>query len=558
MKHSCSQCGSSFEVTDDDLAFYEHISPMFGGKKCVIPPPTLCPDCRVQRRMAWRNDRTFYRRKCDLTGEMFVSMYAPDAKFPVFKQEAWHGDGWDGMSFGREIDFSRPFFEQWADLNNSVPHWGVAISKCENSDYCNYCNDEKNCYLDIAAEANEDCYFNHFTKYSKNCCDCTFVYHSTLCYESIQCYNCYGLRWSQYMDDCSDCAFCFDCKGCRNCLLSINLRNKEYCILNEQHTKEEYSKKLRELNLGSFRSLQNVFSIWKTMRIEKGIYRDMYTLNCEECIGNDLKNSKNCTHCFNATNCEDSKYLYDVIDAKNCYDMNYSPYGPEASYEVTSTVGLKYSAFYMAGPYNVNCYYSHMLQSCKDCFGCIGLKHKQFCILNKQYAKEQYEELVPRLIEHMRSTNEWGEFFPVRLSPHGYNETVAQEHMPLTEEQTKERDWPWRKEIESEQQERASNLEIPDSIQGADGAIFQNVLQCSTTGKLYKIIPQELKFYRQMTIPLPRKCPMQRHKDRNELRNPRTLWTRTCTKCGKSIQTTFAPERPEKVYCEECYLKEVY
>lgn len=510
--------------------------------------------------MAWRNDRTFYRRKCDLTGSMFVSMYAPDAAFPVYKQDAWHGDGWDGLTFGRAMDFSRPFFPQWAALNDCVPHWGVAISNCENSDYCNYCNDEKNCYLDIAAEANEDCYYDHFTKYSKNCCDCAFVYHSTLCYESIQCYNCYNVQRSQYMDDCSDCALCFDCKGCRNCLLSINLRNKEYCILNEPHSKEEYEKKARELHLESAQAVENLSLFWKKRRIEKGIYRDMYAINCERCVGNDLKNCKNCQHCFNATNCEDCAELYDVLDARDCRDMNYSPYGPEASYEVTSTVGLKFSAFYMAGPYNVSCYYSHMLQSCKDCFGCIGLKHKQHCILNTQYTKEDYEMLVPKIIAHMRSTHEWGEFFPVALSPHGYNETVAQEYFPLSKNETEKLGWKWRDQVdEMPKVEKIIPAErLPDSIDDIPDDILNWAIQCEATKRPFKIVKQELDFYRKMRLPIPHLHPDERHLRRMALRNRRKLWNRACAKCQKPIETSYAPDRPEMIYCEECYLKEVY
>jgi hypothetical protein len=34
---------------------------------------------------------------------------------------------------------------------------------------------------------------------------------------------------------------------------------------------------------------------------------------------------------------------------------------------------------------------------------------KEYCILNKQYTKEEYEILVPKIIEHMKT-------FP---SPHG-------------------------------------------------------------------------------------------------------------------------------------------
>jgi len=42
------------------------------------------------------------------------------------------------------------------------------------------------------------------------------------------------------------------------------------------------------------------------------------------------------------------------------------------------------------------------------------------------------------------------------------------------------------------------------------------------------------------------------------LRNPRKLYERNCDKCGEDIQTTYEPSRPETVYCEECYNKEIY
>ena len=83
--------------------------------------------------------------------------------------------------------------------------------------------------------------------------------------------------------------------------------------------------------------------------------------------------------------------------------------------------------------YCMNC-----VNGTNNCFGCVGLNHKQYCILNKQYTREEYEELVPRIIEHMMKTGEWGEFFPSSLSPFGYNETVAQEYFPLSRKEVLE------------------------------------------------------------------------------------------------------------------------
>ncbi|HRI36255.1 MAG TPA: hypothetical protein PK765_04235 [bacterium] len=84
---------------------------------------------------------------------------------------------------------------------------------------------------------------------------------------------------------------------------------------------------------------------------------------------------------------------------------------------------------------SVRLYYCESCNATKDCFACVGLRNKQYCILNKQYTKEEYEALVPKIIDHMRSTGEWGEFFPSRLGLFGYNESVGNDYFPLSKEE---------------------------------------------------------------------------------------------------------------------------
>lgn len=101
-------------MTDKDLAFYDKVSPLFNGKKYSIPSPTLCPDERTRRRLSWRNERVFYRRKCDKTGKEVVSLYAPNKPFVVYDQHFWREDDtWSTGDLGRPFDFSRPFFDQF-------------------------------------------------------------------------------------------------------------------------------------------------------------------------------------------------------------------------------------------------------------------------------------------------------------------------------------------------------------------------------------------------------------------------------------------------------------
>lgn len=553
MWKSCRQCFVNFEIGETEQNFFKKISPKFGKKTIAMPLPTLCPDCRVQRRQSFRNDRSFYNRKCDLSGKQFISIFSPDYKYKVYHPDEWYSDKWNPMDYGRDFDFSRTFFEQFADLMHDIPRLGIDIVNCQNSYYCNFCSDNKDCYLDIAGEANEDCYFNLFVKYSKNVVDCTFVYNCELCYECINCYDCYNVQCSSYCENSSDCFFCFDLKGCRNCLFSSGLRNQEYYIFNEKKTKAEYENYLKNLSLGSYKQRQKLIEGWTKFRKENSIFRAGYFLNCENVSGDDIKNSKNTFYSFNVLNSEDCRYLYDVLDAKDCQDLNYSLYKPELSYELISSLNMVKCAFSMASHYNSECYYCEMLNNSKNLFGCSALNHKQYCILNKQYSREEYEELVPKIIEHMKKTGEWGEFFPLALSPFAYNETVANEYFPLDEKKARKHGFGWYHD-ESEKLYKGIKYEIPDDINDVPEDVVKQILACEKSGKLYKVIPQELKFYRKLQIPIPHYSADQRHLDRMALRNPRHLWTRKCSKCGGEIQSSFAPERKEKVYCEICYL----
>jgi len=102
------------------------------------------------------------------------------------------------------------------------------------------------------------------------------------------------------------------------------------------------------------------------------------------------------------------------------------------------------------------------------------------------------------------------------------------------------------------------DYKIPEDIREVGDDICNKVLKCRTTGRHYKIIPQELKFYRKMKLPIPLNCPDERHYQRLSLHNPFKLWVRKCDKCGKKIQSSYSSDRAKIVYCEKCYLQDVY
>lgn len=561
MLQTCHQCTASFEITQDDLAFYEKISPTFGGKACAVPPPTLCFDCRQQRRLSWRNEKKLYHRKCDLTGKQILSIYSPDKPYTVYEFHEWYGDQWDPLDYGRDVDFSRPFFTQFDELHRACPLRSFNMQEeSENSDFTNLANRNRNCYLIFAASFNEDCYYSTYVQKNKNVVDCFFTFDSELCYECIDCYHGYRLRESQFCENCSESALLFSCKSCTNCLGCLSLANKEHHILNKQYSKEEYEKYAQQI-----RADRSAYELLKRefQQLKLSLPHKYYAgVGNENVTGDHVSFCKNTHYSFDCTHLEDCKYCTWLHESRDCWDCYaWGLFGCELGYENQLCGNTFQRVLFSESCWNSVSdllYCRYCLDGCSHCFGCVCLRHKEYCILNKQYTKEEYERLVPKLIEQMRKTGEWGEFLPTAISCYAYNETVAQEYFPLSKESVLKRGWKWRDEEELEEKYLGPRVEIPADICDVSDDITQKILLCEVTGKPYKIIPQELKFYREMGIPLPRRCFDQRHRDRMALRNPRKLWARQCARCQKSIQTSYAPQRPEIVYCEECYLATVY
>lgn len=535
-----------------------------------MPLPSLCPTCRRQQRFAWRNERKLYHRKCDLTGKQIISIYAPDSPYKVYDQHEWHTDKWDGEEQGRDFDFNRPFFEQFNELMLATPKISVFTSQNVNSDFTNGAQQDKNCYMIFVSDHNEECYYSYGIDSCTSCIECLNCFKSTLLIECIDCSESYNLAFSERSHNCRDSFFLSDCKSCADCFGCFGLRNKEYHIFNEPHSKEDYRQKLKELNTGNAGALEAATAAFRTRAGAQQIHQYYDGNGNENVTGDHIVNCRNCTECYDSGDLEDCGYLIFSFKSKDCYDGHVVVDHCERTYGTISTIGQYNTQFTFVSFYSKNSQYLDHCQHCEDCFACSGLKKKRYCILNKQYTKEEYEKLKAKIVSHMKKTplrspdgssaeQEWGQPLPPTLSPFGYNETVAQEYFPLTQKETEKRGWKWKEDTDSQTSAyQGPHSEIPSDIKDVPDDIVQKILTCTKTGKPFKVIPQELALYRQHNLPLSRLCFDERHIGRINRRNPRQLWGRKCMKCQKSVETTFSPERPEKICCEECYLKEVY
>lgn len=555
----CASCGSGFYISENDLEFYRKISPKFGETVCEIPAPTHCPQCRQQRRMRFRNFTQLYRRP-GRDGQPVISMYHAEQPFPILPAAEWWRDDWDAREFGRPFDFSKTFAEQYHALSAVVPRFQLAVTSCENCDFCNLANDSRDSYLSFGCVDSESCYYSHIVWHSRDCLDCAYVFRAELCAHSVDLVDCYGVHFSSECVNCTDSYFLYDCRGCRDCFGCTNLRNRQYCFCNEQLTKAEYEQKVADL-LPLTPACVAECDGWLAAAKQTAVSPSYFGSKNEDVIGNHIYESAQLYYCFDAKKCEDASYLFTAFGCQNSHDLSFTSKPVRWCYDsLTLMTGTENCCFSHFVGDSHDIFYSEFCHGSAHLFGCNGLKRAEYCILNKQYSKAEYEELVPKIIAHMRATGEWGEFFPVQLSPFAYNETVANEYFPLSREEVAARGWRWRESEESELNLTNAVVasELPESIVDVTDDILKLPIICEVSGRPFKIQKAELAFYRQMQLPLPRRHPDVRHRDRLARRNPRALWPRACAECGTEIYTSFAPDRPERVACESCYQKAVY
>ncbi|MFA7000214.1 MAG: hypothetical protein WC241_03815 [Candidatus Paceibacterota bacterium] len=569
-KQTCQKCKKGFEILDEDKDFYSRIN---------VPIPTFCSECRLIRRMCFRNERTLYKRTCDAKGhgEPMITVFSPDKKQKVYCHSAWWGDSWDAMEYGRDYDNSLTFFSQLQSLWQEVPDIGLFNTNPVNSEYCSITEGNKNCYLVIGGDFNEETMYSSFIFHSKECADCYSISKSEWNYQVIDSIQNYNLLYSQYCEGCYDSFFLFNCKNCSNCFGCVNLNNGSYVWRNEQLTKEEYKKKLNEVNLGSYTSIikfkkdLHEFSL----KFPRKYARILRSINS---TGDNMEQAKNCKGCFAIfEGAEDSKYLWQIYSKiVNSFDSDHSGLKSELLYDCSTVYPghrILFSRFIFSGQ---NIEYSYNCHNSSNLFGCVGLRNKHYCILNKQYEKIEYEKLVKEIKKHMDempyinkvgNIYKYGEFFPEDISPFAYNETVANELNPLDEETARKTGYIWKQKEEKNYTITKKPSELPDNIKEVTGAITKEIIQCEHNGNCndecstaFKITEEELRFYRKMNIPLPRLCSNCRHYERLQNRNPLKLWHRKCMKegCENEFETTYSPDKIEIIYCEKCYQQEVY
>ncbi len=559
---NCQNCKKDFTIESEDFSFYEKIK---------VPPPTFCPDCRFKRRLTFMNVYSLYKRPCDKCGQSVVSMFHKDKKQVVYCSKCWWADDWDGTEYGVDYDPNKNFFEQLKELKDKTPLMALdtLYSSLVNTTYTNYSSHCKNSYALFFADYAENCFYSDFLNTLKDTSDCHRIRESELCYDSVGMFKCYGCVGSLECDNSVNTVFSKNCSGCTDCFGCMNLKKKSYCIFNKQYSKEEYFEFMKSIDLSSRSQYekykQQAEEFWLTQP-NRSFYGNALNVNVN---GNYAYESKNAHEAYQVTSVENGKFVQfiSVPTTKDAYD--YTCWGGNASliYETLiaghGASNIKFSVG--AYPNALNNEYCYYASGCSNVFGCMNLKKKNYCILNKEYSKEEYEFLKAKIIEDMQSNPyvdsmgrvyKYGEFLPPILLSFAYNETMAEQYFPKTKEECKSENVEWFEGVPNEYTHTVLAFELPDTLKEFNDNLNE-VIKCDC-GRCYKLIQGELDILNKMGLPVPNKCPECRRLDRFKKVLPPKNFPGRCSKCNSDIKTPYAPDRPEIVYCEKCYQQEVY
>lgn len=297
------------------------------------------------------------------------------------------------------------FLKKFYELRDKCPHPFSTSQDNENCLYTDTIAYSKNCYWVFTGGWAEDCYYGEFLVKCKDCVDCLKIEQSELCYECTDCYQCYNSSFLLNCNATRDSEYCFGVRDCTHCFLSSNQHHKSFLFKNQQYSQEEY-----QILVKNYKKAHSPIQLYKEFMnlADAAIRINLNIIHSENCLGNNISNSKNIYQGFDIVRGEDYLYCEEAGYGKDCCDVSIGGEG-ELYYECVGIVKKSYNcSFCISCVTCVNCELCQTCYNLNDCFGCFYLKGKKFHILNQPYSPEEYKKerdsLRKALIESRRFT----------------------------------------------------------------------------------------------------------------------------------------------------------
>ncbi len=548
-------CEGEFEITQDDIDFL---------KMLRVPAPNFCPTCRRMKRFVHMNFSKFSKRACNVPehNESIISIFPEECPFPVYDYQYFISDKFDAFSHGVKL---RERINPYSTLlklrkNFPMPSFLNKDPLSINSEYSNGGRDTKNIYYAFACYHSENVWYSGLMRKSKDIMDSQTISSSSYVYRGIFSDNIYKSSFIYFSKDCTDSMFLFDCRNCDSCFGCVNLRNAKYCVWNEQLSKEDYEDFIKSISPFKRDSLvkykEKLWNLVKSLPINASRNTAVKNVN-----GVSLKNTRNVYDVTDSDNSEHIRHSDGCLSHQDSMDILFSG-GNSSMLYGTTNIGSQSSnvKFSVSSKFSRDSEFIFNCNNVHHCFMSFGLRDKSYCILNIQYSKEKYYELIDKIKTQMLENGEYDDGLDMEFSAQAYNFSMGQIHFPLSNDEVIKLGGYVAKEPETNVGKTKVLIasEVPQTINLVSHDIINYAIKCEVTGRPFRITSSELQFYRVMQLPLPTIHPILRLEDNSRITPFGYSFSTKCAKCHKSINSIFNPKEDFILYCEQCYQQEVY
>ncbi|HLD17932.1 MAG TPA: hypothetical protein VJB99_02540 [Patescibacteria group bacterium] len=551
-ERTCELTGEKWNMTDEEIGWY---------RKFNVPPSRRSPLTRWWTLTGFWLAYQWWWNKHAETGKPIFTYVHPATGLKVLPDKEWFEK--DFSSTNRHYDANRSFFQQLREIQLQIPLQASQNTKEPEQSISLFSFGDVNSYFVTFCRSRDTFY----SIWGLDVEDSAEIWNSSSisrCYHVFDSHRMHFCQFAQACLDCSNSAFLFDCRNCEYCFGAANKRNRKYLWFNEQLSKEEWEARRKEVDFGKRSVLEKWKKAFEGLMKTHAVWPENFNEKAQESVGEYLTNVHRirfgyaCMHgphdCYQVIGCNGDTYdcaIGGCFDSNNCY---YTTNATSCSfirfsYNCSRSLDLEYCLY---------CY------DCESCFGCVGIRRKKFHIFNKPYGEEEYWRKVDELKSSMLERGEYGEFFPLSMSPSCFEASGATMYVGAPREIGQEKlgamDFDSDEEgafgEEIRRAEPKTIEEIPDSVDDLAAETWANVpIYDPELRRRFVYLRPEIEFYHRHRIGPPRRHFILRTQELHLASNSGRFEQTTCGNCGKGLLTaTNLTYSDRNVFCRECYL----
>ena len=162
------------------------------------------------------------------------------------------------------------------------------------------------------------------------------------------------------------------------------------------------------------------------------------------------------------------------------------------------------------------------------------------------------------LIEFMKNTGEYGDFFPFEFAPCPYQDSISGYYWPLSEDDMKHLGM-WSTPPETREKGSCKPIsELPDNADDMPAELLQVGFWDDIASKPFQVFPEDVAFSKKTNTPLPYTNFIRRLQENFRwMPFDGTLKDAVCMDCKAHVKTSWGPEYHHNLLCDTCYDKRI-